>query len=140
MNDVFLDTSYAVALSVESDSHHPRAVELAERILKANSRMITTQAVILEIGNALSRPRHRAACVGLLDLLLHDPMVEIVNITAGLLADALLLFRQRMDKAWGLVDCMSFTVLKQRHLVDVLTSDMHFKQAGFHCLLTDGDD
>jgi len=30
MNRVFLDTSYAVALSAVSDEHHKRAVELAD--------------------------------------------------------------------------------------------------------------
>lgn len=44
-----------------------------------------------------------------------------------------------MDKYWGLIDCMSFTVLKQRHLIEVLTSDVHFHQAGFRCLLTEQD-
>jgi uncharacterized protein len=82
---LFLDTSYAIALVVATDSQHLRTSQLAEQILKANTRMITTQAVILEIGNALSRPRHRAAAVGLLHLLLHDPMVEIVKISDTLL-------------------------------------------------------
>lgn len=50
--------------------------------------MITTHAIILEIGNALSRPLHRPACVNLLQLLLNDPMVEIVKVTETLLADA----------------------------------------------------
>ena len=30
-NEFFLDTAYAIALSVESDEHHQRAEELAER-------------------------------------------------------------------------------------------------------------
>ena len=32
MNEVFLDTAYAIALSVEADAHHTRAVELAEQL------------------------------------------------------------------------------------------------------------
>jgi predicted nucleic acid-binding protein len=32
-NEFFLDTAYAIALSVESDEHHQRAEELAEQLL-----------------------------------------------------------------------------------------------------------
>ncbi|HXM50924.1 MAG TPA: hypothetical protein VN956_23980 [Pyrinomonadaceae bacterium] len=31
-NEFFLDTAYAIALSVESDQHHQRAEELAEQL------------------------------------------------------------------------------------------------------------
>lgn len=52
-NEFFLDTAYAIALSVESDEHHHRAEELAEQLLANQTRLITTQAVLLEIGNAI---------------------------------------------------------------------------------------
>ena len=58
-NEVFLDTSYAIALSSEKDKYHQRALELAEQLEKAGSRLITTRAVQLEIGNALSKQRYR---------------------------------------------------------------------------------
>ncbi len=52
---VFLDTAYAIALSSEKDAYHKRAVDLAEALEQANTRLITTRAIQLEIGNALSR-------------------------------------------------------------------------------------
>jgi len=36
-NEFFLDTAYAIALSVESDEHHQRAEELAEQLLASQS-------------------------------------------------------------------------------------------------------
>ncbi len=56
-NRVFLDTGYAIALSVESDEHHDLAVELAEQLESEQTHLITTQAILLEIGNALSKQR-----------------------------------------------------------------------------------
>ncbi len=35
------------------------------------------------------------------------------------------------DKTWGLVDCLSFVVMKQMNLTTVLGFDQHFVQAGF---------
>jgi predicted nucleic acid-binding protein len=32
---------------------------------------------------------------------------------------------------WGLVDCASFVVMQQRGIIEALTTDHHFEQAGF---------
>jgi predicted nucleic acid-binding protein len=136
-NEFFLDTSYAIALSVESDEHHQRAEELAEELLASQERIVTTRAVLLEVGNALSKQRYRKAAGDLLDALEHDPQVEIVSITEELYGHALALFCSRLDKEWGLIDCVSFIVMQQRGLIRALTTDEHFAQAGFRPLLRD---
>jgi predicted nucleic acid-binding protein len=41
----------------------------------------------------------------------------------------------RQDKSWSLVDCSSFVVMQQRGIVEALTTDEHFEQAGFVRLL-----
>lgn len=74
---VFLDTSYAIALSSPSDQHHERAVALAEELEEAGAMLVTTGAVLLEIGNALSRKKYREAAVELLTSLREDETVEI---------------------------------------------------------------
>jgi uncharacterized protein len=135
MNEVFLDTAYAIALSVEADTHHERAVELAEQLELQQTRLITTRAVLLEIGNALARQRYRQAAAQLLDALEHDPQVECVPLTDELYQQAFELFRDRPDKEWGMIDCASFVVMQQRGLTEALTTDEHFEQAGFQALL-----
>ena len=134
-NEVFLDTAYAIALSVESDEHHEQAEELAEQLEAEQTLLVTTQAVLLEIGNALSKKRYRKAAVELLDALGQDPQVEIVTLTEELYEQALELYRSRPDKEWGLVDCVSFVVMPARGLTEALTTDEHFEQAGFRVLL-----
>ena len=136
-NKVFLDTAYAIALSVESDEHHDRAEELADQLEAEATHLVTTRAILLEIGNALSKKRYRKAAVELLDALEQDPQVEIVSLSEELYEQALELFRNRPDKEWGLVDCVSFVVMRERGLTEALTTDEHFKQAGFRPLLRD---
>jgi predicted nucleic acid-binding protein len=135
MSEVFLDTAYAIALSVESDEHHARAVELAEQLETEKTRLITTRAVLLEIGNALSKKRYRQAAVELLDALEQDLQVEIVVLSEELYERAFELFRNRPDKDWGLIDCVSFVVMKEYGLTEALTTDEHFEQAGFRPLI-----
>ena len=53
------------------------------------------------------------------------------------LAQAVELFRDRTDKAWSLTDCLSFVVMNEQNLVDALSTDHHFRQAGFRTMLLD---
>ncbi len=135
MIEVFLDTSFAIALSSTTDQNHIRAVEIANQLETNKTQLVTTQAILLEIGNALSRQRYRVAAIELLESLHTDPNVEIVRLTYGLYLSAFDLFKQREDKEWGLVDCISFIVMQDRGIIDALTADTHFQQAGFRALL-----
>ncbi len=45
------------------------------------------------------------------------------------------LHRERSDKTWSLVDCISFVVMQDLRLTEALTADHHFEQAGFVKLL-----
>ncbi|MDJ0620640.1 MAG: type II toxin-antitoxin system VapC family toxin [Calothrix sp. MO_192.B10] len=135
MTEVFLDTSFAIALSSITDQNHVRAVELAHQIEANKTRLVTTQAILLEIGNALSKQKYRVAATQLLESLETDPSVEIVLLTNSLYRLAFNLFKQREDKEWGLVDCISFIVMQERGITDALTADTHFQQAGFRALV-----
>mgnify|MGYP006292084043 CR=1 FL=1 len=84
MREIFLDTSYAIALSSEKDRFHNKALELADQLEADKTFLITTRPVLLEIGNALSGPRFRKPAVLLLDALENDPNVGIVSLTDAL--------------------------------------------------------
>jgi uncharacterized protein len=133
--EAFLDTSYAIALVSESDRHHTRADALADQIETDKTRLVTTRAVLLEIGNALAKQRVRGVAVRLLASLEADPNVTIVPLTDSLYARAFELYRNRPDKDWGMVDCISFVVMSELKLTEALTADEHFEQAGFVALL-----
>ena len=89
---------------------------------------------MFEVGNALSK-NFRNQAIQLIDRLIKSDEVEIVNLTPILFEQALNLYQQYQDKEWGLIDCLSFVVMKQ-HLIDqALTFDKHFTQAGFQALM-----
>ncbi|MCI0489159.1 MAG: type II toxin-antitoxin system VapC family toxin [Blastocatellia bacterium] len=135
--EVFLDTSYAIALSSSKDEHHEKALALADELEADETKLITTRAVILEIGNALSKQRYREDAVRLLESLEQDHKVEIIPISEELYERGFKLYRDRPDKAWGITDCISFVVMQERGLREALTTDEDFEQAGFVALLRD---
>jgi uncharacterized protein len=134
--EVFLDTVYAVALAAASDLLHVQAVDLSKQMEKEGIRLITTQAVLLEIGNALSKIRYRTASIQILSSLESDPSVEIIPLSPELSSKAFSLYKSRPDKEWGLIDCFSFVVMEDRGIKEALTSDEHFQQAGYNILLS----
>ncbi len=132
---VFLDTSYAIALASTTDELHHQALALADELEASSTRFVTTWAVLLEIGNALSKVQYRPAAVQLLFSLQSDANVEIVPLADPLLEEAMKLYSERPDKEWGLTDCVSFVIMEGRGIRDALTADVHFQQAGFRALL-----
>lgn len=136
-NEVFLDTAYAIALSAASDEFHEQAIRIAQDLEATKARLVTTSAVLLEIGNALSKLRYRRAAMLLLDSLMADPNVEVIALSPELFEKAHQLYRSRPDKEWGLTDCVSFVVMQERGITQALTTDHHFQQAGFQVLLRD---
>ncbi len=133
--EVFLDTSYAIALSSTNDFFHKQAIELADQVRASGVRLVTTRAIILEIGNALSKQRYRRAAVKLLDALKADSTVEILPLSEQLYERAWRLYGEQADKEWSLTDCVSFVVMQERGLTEALTADEHFQQAGFQALM-----
>jgi uncharacterized protein len=134
-NKFFLDTSYSIALSVSKDYFHVKAIEIFKEISKNQSQIVTTQAVILEIGNALSRQQYRRAAVQIIEHFENDPNVKVVSLTTDVYRKAFELFRNRSDKEWRLIDCISFVVMEEENITQALTADEHFIQAGFRALL-----
>lgn len=136
MRDAFLDTAFAVALASPTDQHHAVAARLAQQIRSVGTRLVTTRAVLVEIGNSLSRRRFRATAIQIIADLESDERIEILELTQDLYTLALNLYRSRPDKEWGLTDCASFVVMWERGITDALTADGHFRQAGFRPLLS----
>ncbi len=132
---LFVDTGYVIALVSPRDRFHGVAVEWAARIKRDRILLVTSRAVQLEFGAALSRAPYRAVAIALLDEMERDPEIDIAPLSEELFQSALQLFRDRNDKGWSLADCVSFTLMRQRAITAALATDVHFTQAGFDAVL-----
>jgi len=125
---IFVDTSFVVALVNDRDQYHDEAEALSFKF--ENSPLITTDAIILEIGNGLAN-NHRKEGAEIIEALRSSGSVEVVQIDEKLLEEGLAIYRKYDDKKWGLVDCISFAVMWKRSVTEALTFDSDFEQAGF---------
>jgi len=133
---VFADTSFYLALLRGDDPVHFHA--LAES--RAGHSIITTEFVLLELGNACARATDHADFLALVAGLRASLRATIVPLDSQLLERGMQLMGERQDKDWSLTDCISFVVMKEHGIHDALTTDKHFRQAGFTALLQQGAD
>ena len=131
MSRVFADTFYFLALLNRDDPAHQRALAAA----RSAAQIVTTEFILLELGNACAKAADHADFLSLVAGLRASPRVHTVPLGTELLDAGLALLRQRPDKDWSLTDCISFVVMERNGLHEALTGDHHFEQAGFHPLL-----
>ena len=132
---VFLDTSYLLALVNAHDANHTRALQSAGSLATSRQKSVTTEAVVFELCNGLSRKFWRASAVQIVRALRENSDVIIVPTSPTLLNRSFELFADRLDKEWSLTDCLSFIVMQDQRLRQVLTTDHHFRPAGFEIVL-----
>jgi hypothetical protein len=131
---LFVDTSYVLALFNSADEFHEKAKELKGRASPPNAA-ITTEAILLEIGNALSKQNLRKQCGAIIKGFYRSGNIEVVPLTTALIKEGLEFFEKRADKDWSLTDCISFVIMQKDGIREALAADEHFTQAGFKALL-----
>lgn len=132
-NKVFVDTSGWASLFVRTKPFHADADRLMRRWRAEGATILTSNYVITELAALLTSPLRvpRPSQIRLLATIRTSRWIEVVHIGSDLDEEAWELFRTRPDKSWSLVDCASFVLMNQRGLLEALTTDRHFEQAGF---------
>jgi predicted nucleic acid-binding protein len=121
-----------LALWDEADQWHQKAEQARAKFRSAKSPVITTTFVLLECGNAAARRPYRRAAT-----LFRDIMVA----NDGLVVPS----QEDWIEAWnaydkgdagqaGIVDQVSFVVMRRLGLRQAFTNDRHFNAAGFETL------
>lgn len=132
MSIVFLDTVGMLALWNEADQWHDAALNAFENLKRARTQVVTTIDVLLECGNAAARRQFRPAVKqwrealhassGIIEPTAEDRSIAWAAFDRGVAGDA------------GIVDHVSFVVMRRLQLTRAFTNDRHFKSAGFETL------
>jgi predicted nucleic acid-binding protein len=131
----FVDTSFWIASYRRHDQYSDRA-KAWRKWLKANrTKLVTTEAVLWEWLNGMSDIATRQEAANGYSFCHNDPQFEVIPFLPDLIQRAFELYQARTDKKWSLTDCLSFVVMHDRKVLDALTTDRDFQQAGFHALL-----
>jgi len=129
MRRIFLDTVGLLALWNARDQWHQMAVEAFDKITSDGADFWTTTYILLECGNAAARMPFRK---------------EVVELRQHLSSDGKLVepTQTELDQAWeayakgtaadaGIVDHVSFEVMRRLGILEAFTNDRHFAAGGF---------
>ena len=129
---MLLDTS---GLYNHLDNDEPYHQE-ARRLFRKPGRKVTHSYVLSElVALAQTRGAARHLTLDFMRYILGRPEITVVWVDAQLHSDALSLLEARRDKEYSLADAVSFVLMREFEFWDALTSDHHFEQEGFLCLL-----
>jgi hypothetical protein len=134
-SDIFMDSSGLYALADEHDPLHVAAETRVHELLHAKSRFILTDYILDESVTLASARSGTRAALRLLDLVEGSSAFEMQWVGQIRFAAAKAFFRKHADHHYSFTDCTSFVVMRELGLGAALTSDRHFKEAGFHLLL-----
>jgi len=137
MREIFVDTAGWGHLVDPNQRFHDLSTQIYREARESGMLLLTSNYVLAELVALLTNPLRapRARLIAFIDSLKSAEHIEVLHIDAELDQRAWSLLRERQDKSWSLVDCASFVVMNERGIRDAFTSDHHFTQAGFRCLL-----
>jgi predicted nucleic acid-binding protein len=137
VDDVFVDTAGWAVLFVRTEPQHAQASALFRQWKREGRQLITTNYVLAELASLFISPLcvPRLAQFRYIDTIKAAPYVKVVHVDPALDAAGWALLKSRPDKEWSLVDAASFIVMQERGMIEALTTDHHFEQAGFVRLL-----
>jgi predicted nucleic acid-binding protein len=129
MTPVFLDTVGLIAVWDDTDQWHAAAQAAYQRLLAQRRPLVTTDLVLYECGNAAARRPYRSDVNELRQYLVREQL--LVTPTAEELETAWAAYDQGAAGQAGIVDHVSFVVMRRLGITEAFTNDRHFQAAGF---------
>jgi predicted nucleic acid-binding protein len=136
-SDLFVDTSGWGYYLDRQNPLNAVAISLIKQAVIRRRRLVTTNYIITELVALLTSRYHlpRKQVIAAINAIKTHPSLEVIYIERTIDEQAWTLLETRLDKAWSLVDASSFVIMRQFGIIEALTTDYHFTQAGFRRML-----
>lgn len=132
MTPVFLDSAGLLSAWDKSDQWHAGARHAYQQMLTARRPIITSTFILLECGNAASRRPYRSAVARFRQEM--ESAGRIVVPTEADWQQAWITYARGDAAGAGIVDNVSFVIMRRLGITDAFTNDRHFMAAGFNTL------
>ena len=132
MNGIFLDTVGMIAVWDDTDQWHAAARAAYRALLAQGRHLVATSFVLYECGNAAARRPYRADVNELRKFLIREKL--LVEPTPKEIEEAWAAYDRGDAAEAGIVDHLSFRVMRRLGLTEAFTNDKHFQAAGFTTL------
>ena len=134
MEKIFVDTSGLVALFVENDTNHTKAVSIFEEIKNSKVPIYTSDYCIDEtITTILSRGSHKQSVLAG-EALFTSKLIKIVHVCPDYLKGSWELYQKYKDKSFSFTDVTSLRIMKDLDIKRAFAFDREFIQAGIELI------
>jgi predicted nucleic acid-binding protein len=114
---------------------HERAGDLLARAARSRGRFVTTDYVLDETATLLRARGHGHLAGALFEAVFTSLACQVRWMDSDGFAQARRFFLKHHDQPWSFTDCFSFVVMRALGLHNAITTDAHFRHAGFNPLL-----
>jgi predicted nucleic acid-binding protein len=132
MSVVFLDSVGLIAKWDTNDQWHALADAAYQQIVVQHHSVLTTTFILLECGNTAARRTFRSDVCALRQAL--ELRNELIVPTEDDWKDAWAAYERGNAAQAGIVDHVSFVVMRRLGITEAFTNDRHFQAAGFTTL------
>jgi len=132
MTSVLLDTVGLIAVWDVDDQWHAAAENAYQRIISRRQRALTTTFILLECGNTAARRTFRGDVCALRQTL--DLREELIVPTEDDWQAAWVAYERGEAGQVGIVDHVSFQLMRRLGITEAFTNDKHYQAAGFTVL------
>jgi uncharacterized protein len=129
---VFLDTVGLIAVWDLADQWHTGADGAYQNVTQQGQRLVTTSLILWECGNAAARRPFRQRVNVLRQHLVQEGL--LIEPTAQEIEDAWAAYDRGEAGQAGIVDHVSFQVMRRLGITEAFTNDKHYQAAGFTVL------
>jgi len=133
--EIFADTSGFYALLVKRDPMHARAKRILAAAAQAGGRFVTTDYILDETATLLKARGHGHLVDAFFARIFNSDACRVEWMDPDRFEQTRGFFHKHQDQDWSFTDCFSFCVMQALALSDALTTDKHFREAGFTPLL-----
>jgi uncharacterized protein len=134
-HETFVDSAGLFAVLVKGEPMHRRANDLLKHAVRLRRRFVTTDYVLDETATLLKVRGHGHLCLILFETVFDSAACRVEWMDPERFMETRRFFLKRHDQDWSFTDCFSFWLMRELRLRDALTTDAHFREAGFNPLL-----
>ncbi|MBS1256582.1 MAG: 23S rRNA-specific endonuclease VapC20 [Deltaproteobacteria bacterium] len=121
MKSLFLDTSYLIALEAHDDLHHNSSQVHWKALIADMQPLVTSTWIFDEVVTFFNTRNKHGKAVEIGNRLLQSSLVTMVPVDSILFRKGWEVFKQYDDKSFSLTDCISFVIMRDREITEVLT-------------------
>ena len=126
-----MDTGAFLGRYLDNDQHHLQAESIWRRIEHEKEGFCTSNFVIDELVTLLGRRSSHEFAARKVRAIYKSELIDILRPDEAEEHDALVFFEKYHDQDVSFTDCVSFAIMKRRHIDRAFSFDRHFDLPGF---------